>query len=204
MIDKIKEHLKSIRSEVGEVHPLLESLFQRMGSISHIEYKQGPSEDGADFVLEKYDDMLDSHEYIGVVVKKDGITKSSHDVLRQIEECIHTSRVVHGKKTIMLDEIWVITPGNITISAQEFFSAKFKSSKIKFIGSEKLSALISKYIPDYFSGISAGANNYILRCKERLVSASKNSHLSFNMLDGVSVEQDLIPVEKLRYKENSM
>ncbi|MFT6910566.1 MAG: energy-coupling factor transporter ATP-binding protein EcfA2 [Oleiphilaceae bacterium] len=199
---RIREKLKLLDKEVQDVHPLLDMLFSKMDRIIRYEYKQGPSENGADFVLVKQDDILDVEEYIGVVVKKDGITKNSHDVNRQIEECITTPRTIDGRKGIMLDEVWVITPGNITQNAQEFFLNKYKSTKIKFIAANKLADLIEKYIPAYFQGIPLNVNNYLIKTKESLLNIEKNSQLTFHSLGEVSVEQDLIPNDRMKYKDD--
>jgi hypothetical protein len=201
LVQQIKSKLKEIKSEVKDVHPLLDQLFHKMDKIKHIEYKQGPSENGADFVLVKVDDILDTEEYIGVVVKKDAITKTAHDVTRQIDECITTPRIINGKKGIVLDEVWVITPGNITNNAQEYFLNKFRSTKIKFIDGEKLATLISKHIPQYFRGIPTVINNYLIKTKEKLANIEKNSQLTFHALSGVSIQQDLIPNDRLKYKD---
>lgn len=203
MSQKIKQHLKSIKSEVNEVHPLLDMLFDKMEKITHKEYKQGPNENGADFVLVKLDDILDSEEYVGVVVKKDGITKNSNDVYRQIDECITTPRIINGKKGIVLDEVWVVTPGNITYNAQDYFQNKFSSTKIKFIGAEKLTYLIEKHIPDYFQGIPLIINNYIIKTKEKIANIDKNSQLTFHALSGVNISQDLIPIDRIKYKDGN-
>ena len=203
MTQKIKQHLKNIKSEVNEVHPLLEMLFEKMQQITQVEYKQGPSENGADFVLVKADDLLDIEEYIGVVVRKDGIKKTSDDVYRQIDECITTPRIINGKRGIVLDEVWVITPGNITNSAQEYFQNKFSSTKIKFVGYEKLAHLINKYMPDYFQGVPLAINNYIIKTKEKLTNIEKNSQLTFHALSDININQDLIPIDRLKYKDGS-
>jgi energy-coupling factor transporter ATP-binding protein EcfA2 len=173
-----------------------------MDRIIRHEYKQGPSENGADFVLVKLDDILDTEEYIGVVVKKGSITKASHDVTKQIEECIMTPRTIDGRKGIMLDEVWVVTPGNITHSAQEFFLNNYKSTKIKFIAANKLADLVVKHIPEYFQGIPLSINNYLIKTKETLMNIEQNSQLSFNSLGDISVEQDLIPNDRMKYKDS--
>jgi len=200
---KTKQKLKEIKHEVKELHPLLDRLFEKLPNIIHKEYKQGPNEDGADFVLVKSDETLGGEEYIGVVVKKDTITKASHDVVRQIDECLRLTRVIRGKDTIKLDDIWVITSNNISISAQEYFTEKYSSAKIKFIDNERLTRLIDTHIPDYLNSAPSNVNNYILSTKESLLQVETNSQLSFLGISGVSVPQDLLSVEKIKYKENN-
>lgn len=190
-------------SEVNDIHPMLNQLFSKMEIIERIEYKQGSQENGADFVLIKRDESWSIEEYVGVIVKKDSITKNSTDVMRQIDECINTPRTVNGKKSIALDEVWVITISNVSISAQEFFSSKYKSAKIKFIDGEKLARIVNKHIPDYFRNIPHEINNYLLRAKENITLAEKNSQFSFQRNAGINIEQELIPNENKKYKHKN-
>lgn len=203
MISRIKQELERIDKELEQVHPLLKMLFGKMPGLKSIEYKQGPHENGADFVLSKENDLLDDQEYIGVIVKKDKITKNSHDVNSQIEQCVSLRRFVTGKKEIRLDEIWVVTPKNISNSAQEFFNAKYQSSKIKFLGGDKLAQLIDKFMPSYFEGVPVNVNNYVMRTRERLEVQEKNSHLSLRGFGELNFNQELIAAERIKYKENS-
>ena len=87
----IAKGLKELKREVEDIHPLLDMLFKKLPNVTDVEYKQGSQENGADFVLIKSDDIF-GEEYVGVVVKRDTITKSSHDVTTQIDECIHSRR----------------------------------------------------------------------------------------------------------------
>lgn len=203
MISRIKQELERIDRELEQVHPLLKMLFSRMPGLKNIEYKQGPSENGADFVLSSENDLLDEREYIGVIVKKGKITKSSHDVDSQIEQCLALRRFVSGKKEIRLDEIWVVTPKNISNSAQEFFCAKYETSKIKFLDGDKLAQLIDKFIPSYFEGLPVKVSNYVIRTRERLEVQEKNSHLSLRDCGGLNFNPELIASERIKYKENS-
>ena len=202
-MEKILQRFSQMKSEVNDIHPMLEQLFNKMESIKKVEYKQGSQENGADFVLVRNDPSWDTEEYVGIVVKKDTITKSSHDVFRQIDECVNTARTINGKKSINLDEVWVITISNISISAQEFFSNKFKSTKIKFYGGTDLAKLVSKLLPDYFMGVPHKINNYLIRAKEKIATIEMNAQLSFHTMTGIRLEQDLIPVEKKKYKQNN-
>lgn len=203
MIQNIKDELAKISKELDEVHPLLQMLFSKIPGLICLEYKQGPNENGADFVLESEHGLLGDSEYIGVVVKKDKITKNSHDVNSQIEQCIKIKRLVKGKKEVFLDEVWVITPKTISHSAQEFFCAKYASTKIKFIDGNHLATLIEKHIPGYFKGVSVGLNNYLIRTRERLETLEKNAHISLKGFESLSFNPQLIAVERIKYKENS-
>lgn len=192
-----------MRNEVNDIHPMLEELFNKMDSIKKVEYKQGALENGADFVLIKNDPAWDIEEYVGIIVKRDSINKSSNDVIRQIDECVNTPRTVNGKKSINLDEVWVITISNISISAQQFFQNKFKSTKIKFIDGNQLAKFVDKLLPDYFLGIPHKINNYLTRAKDKISTLEMNAQLSFHTMTGIRLEQDLIPIEKKKYKQNN-
>lgn len=79
--------LSGLTDEVKEFHPILRVLFPRLPDISNVEYKQGPNEKGADFVLIKNDSTLLSEHYIGVICKIGKITQSNAEVDRQVDEC---------------------------------------------------------------------------------------------------------------------
>lgn len=199
----IAKGLKELKREVEDIHPLLDMLFKKLPNVTDVEYKQGSQENGADFVLIKSDDIF-GEEYIGVVVKRDTITKSSHDVTTQIDECIHTRRTVKGKKEVVLDEVWVVTPKNISISAQEFYKTKYSSTKIKFMDGIRLEKLIDKYLPDYFDSIPVIINEYVSTLRAQLTSIEQNSKLTFSAVADVDVAlcNDLIPIETIQYKQN--
>ena len=116
--------IKDIQGEVNELHPLLDALFRKLDTVTHVEYKQGPRESGADFVVIKTDPVWNQDEYVGVVVKTGKITQNSHDVNAQIEQCATMKRTINGKKEILVNEIWVVTSTGITQNAQDFFSQK--------------------------------------------------------------------------------
>lgn len=155
-----ESHLKSLGSEVKDFHPILKTLFEAMPDIYSVEYKQGNQENGADFVLTKKSLLPSRREYVGVIVKTGPITKSDHKVFLQIEECIVTSRVVEKKKEIHLDEIWVVTNGVISVSAQEFISGKFRAQKVTFYGLNDVAEIIDTYLPDIFDSAPVQLINY--------------------------------------------
>ncbi|EHK4174090.1 hypothetical protein JKP58_001343, partial [Escherichia coli] len=45
--------IESLQREVDDFHPVLRALLPRLPTVTHVEYKQGPSEKGADFVIIK-------------------------------------------------------------------------------------------------------------------------------------------------------
>lgn len=98
--------IESLHREVDDFHPVLRVLLPRLPTVTHVEYKQGPSEKGADFVIIKRDEALDEEIYIGVICKVGKITQSNSEVERQIEECQLFPRLISsGSKNIHLNEI---------------------------------------------------------------------------------------------------
>ena len=53
-----RQRVEKIESEVGELHPLLESIFRQLAHVQYVENTHGPNERGADFVIERRDDDL--------------------------------------------------------------------------------------------------------------------------------------------------
>lgn len=56
--DKTKEKMQAISDEVGELHPVLQKLFEKHPKVSRVEYTHGTEEMGADFVLTRTHDVL--------------------------------------------------------------------------------------------------------------------------------------------------
>jgi ribosome-associated protein YbcJ (S4-like RNA binding protein) len=112
------EKIKSIQSEVADLHPLLREVFTADPSIANIEYTHGQNEMGADFVLARTDPTLGDESYIGVVVKCGSIKQDHSDVKRQIEECQVERFFSGGKAKIFITEVWVVCNGSISNGAQ--------------------------------------------------------------------------------------
>lgn len=154
--------IESLHREVDDFHPVLRVLLPRLPTVTHVEYKQGPSEKGADFVIIKRDEALDEEIYIGVICKVGKITQSNSEVDRQLEECKIFPRLISsGSKNIHLNEIWVITNASISNNAQEKIHLKFKSTNIKFVDGEKTCSLISKYYPEFWDFESINYEQYL-------------------------------------------
>ena len=148
------DRLKKLEREVQDFHPLLRILLKRIPYIRNLEYNQGPNEKGADFVLEKADDILDSTFYVGVIVKIGKIKQDLAEIERQIDECGMERTFDNGKKKIFLSEIWIISNDSITDNAQQKIHHKFKHSSIVFFDVEKVAVLIDKFYPEYWTDIS--------------------------------------------------
>jgi hypothetical protein len=156
-LDRIRE----LNDEVKELHPVLRELFRKMPAITDINYTQGNRETGADFVLTKYDDMLMSEDYVGVIVKSVSIKQNHDDVRRQIRECEQPRPIEGGKKFINLTEIWIITSKEITRNAQDSIHHEYKNTRIKFFDCEKLTKLIDRFYADYWDFSNININKYI-------------------------------------------
>ncbi|MGD2980617.1 NACHT domain-containing protein [Escherichia coli] len=173
------EHIKKIESlqrEVDDFHPVLRALFPRLPTVTHVEYKQGPGEKGADFVIIKRDEALDDETYIGVVCKVGKITQSNSEVERQIEECNLFPRLISsGAKNIHLNEIWVVTNSTISNNAQEKIHHKFKSTNIKFIDGEKVCSLIDKFYKEFWDFESINYEQYLSNALQLVSDAPESS-----------------------------
>jgi len=174
-----QEYIKKIESlqrEVDDFHPLLRVLLPRLPTVTHVEYKQGPSEKGADFVIIKRDEALDEETYIGVVCKIGKITQSNTEVERQIEECKLFPRLISaGSKSIHLNEVWVVTNSTISNNAQEKIHLKFHSTNIKFVDGEKVCSLICKYYNEFWDFDFINYEQYLTESLKSIAEAPESS-----------------------------
>jgi len=204
--DKLKK-IKSLNNEVKEFHPVLKELFDRLPNIDNVEYTHGINEMGADFVLSKFDETLSLTEYIGVIVKTGKIAQNHSDIDEQIKECEVERKLEGGKKNIYLSEVWVISNDNITNGAQQKIHLKYKNKNIKFLSGEKVTFLIDKFHPEFWTDISIEIGNFL----RSVALKSTNLSTKIDLLDtssygDISIKQQLINLsEKLhldpgRYK----
>ncbi|MGE8046047.1 NACHT domain-containing protein [Pseudomonas monteilii] len=187
------ERLKNLEREVQDFHPLLRILLKRISYIRNMEYKQGPGEKGADFVLEKVDDTLDTTYYIGVIVKVGKIKQDFTEIERQIDECGMERTFDNGKKKIYLSEIWIITNDSITDYAQNKIHHKFKNTSIVFFDVQKVAMLIDKFYPEFWTDISIKLGEYIRKLKGFSSSLTKNSAI-LEFQENINIEQRVIKV----------
>lgn len=187
------ERLKKLEREVQDFHPLLRILLKRIPYIRNIEYNQGASEKGADFVLEKADEILDSTSYVGVIVKVGKIKQDFTEIERQIDECGMERTFDNGKKKIFLSEIWIITNDSITDNAQQKIHHKFKHKSIVFFDAEKVAGLIDKIYPEYWTDISVKLGEYIRKLRSFSENLTKNSAI-LELQENINIEQRLIKV----------
>lgn len=198
-MDTTKTHrIESLKHEVKDLHPVLKVLLKRLPGISNVEYTQGPTEMGADFVLTKRDETLGGEEYIGCIVKVGQIKQDHAEILRQIDECNLKRRIEGGKKEIYLTELWIITNGNITSGAQEKIHHNFNNKSIKFISGERLTLLIDRHYPEFWRDVSVEAGEYLRGVEQRAIELSGAGN-SINSGNGVNyIPQTLEPIEVTR------
>ncbi|WP_349747254.1 NACHT domain-containing protein [Pseudomonas frederiksbergensis] len=187
------ERIKKLEREVQDFHPLLKVLLSRIPYIRNVEYKQGPNENGADFVLEKYDEVLTTTNYIGVIVKVGKIKQDQTEVERQIEECGMERTFDNGKKKIFLSEIWIVTNDTITENAQQKIHYKYKNTSIIFFDGLKITNLIERYYPEYWTDISIKLGEYIRKIRIFSDKITKNSSI-IEFQENINIEQKTLKV----------
>ncbi|MCK7335562.1 transcriptional regulator [Enterobacter kobei] len=170
------KRIESLQGEVTEFHPILEQLFKRLPGVRQVECHQGPNEFGADFVIVKYDETLDEETYIGVVCKIGKITQTNSEVERQIEECkIHPRFISSGKKKIILNEIWVVNNSTVSSNAEERIFRKFSGTNIKFLSGTKVTELIERHYPEFWTYNSINYGQYFSEVEMQFLSGIDNS-----------------------------
>lgn len=193
------KRIRDLKNEVNDLHPLLKALFPKLPEIIEVEYTQGTSEMGADFVLTRRNTTLDDFEYIGCIVKVGQIKQDHSEVCRQIEECEVERTIQGGKRKVFLNEIWIISNGNITNGAQTKIHHKYKNKNIKFIEEEKLTSLVDKFLPDFWTDVSVQAGEYLRELKHYASNISKNNSLVSVTFDDIYIPQQLV---RIRTKRN--
>ena len=193
--------LKNLRLEVKDFHPVLRVLFENMPGIKRVEYKQGPTEMGADFVLTKEDDLLGGDQYIGVIVKVGIIRQNDSEVERQIKECAIERKIQGGMKKIFLTEIWVVSNENITNNAQEKIHHSYKDRKISFVTGELLSSLLDKHYSEFWGNLSIEVNKYFKDLEITTKSIETNNLLLNTGQIDFYVNQNLKAINSSRYKK---
>lgn len=187
-----KKKITNIKDEVNEFHPLLNALFPRLPGITNVEYRQGPAEMGADFVLTKTDSTLDDIEYIGCIVKVGKIKQNHTEINRQIDECEIERKIEGGVRKIYLSEIWVISNDNITSGAQEKIHHNYKNKNIKFLTGEKIARLVEQYYPEHWTDFSVECGEYLRSVGAMAVAISNNNFLIDSSGTDIYIPQDLL------------
>lgn len=185
-------HLQSLSDEVKQLHPLLRVLLSNLPNIQSSEYRQGPREMGADFVLERNDPTLVAVEYVGVIVKTGKIKQDHREVERQIEECELERTYGSGRKKIVITEIWVISNDSISQGAQDKINHKYKNKSIKFVPGEKLVELINRFYPDYWTDTTVEVGEYFRGIKKIAAQMSASYLAPGGPTGGTYIEQELV------------
>ena len=157
------EHrLSQINSEVKQFHPILNKLFKKMSSVTHVEYTHGSDERGADFILERTDSLLNETSNVGIIAKIGNIGLKDLAVLcMQIDQCKLDRPFKSARQKIHLNEIWIVTNGTISHKSEEAIFEKYRNQNIHFISKDKLIELITKVFPSFWSEIDIDAGDYL-------------------------------------------
>lgn len=200
MQDKTRQRIQSISDEVNELHPLLRKLFEKHPKVSRVEYTHGTEEMGADFVLTRMHDVLNTTEYVGVVAKRGKILQDTSSVVRQIAECSVPRRIEGGKKEVVLSEVWVICTGIITHNAQRKINKDYPGTKVHFIDVERLAAMVDELVPYYLSDVELPVGTYLSDIKAR--SRELDRSLDLVQIEGepIYVDQDVVRIEVDPYR----
>ena len=204
MDEAAKRHrVEKIDSEVGELHPLLESILRQLANVQYVEYTHGPNELGADFVVERRDEDLGRNSYIGVVAKTDKILQSFADVERQIDECGDARLIKGGMETVRLPEVWVVTSKSISQNAKQRIEEKFKTRKIHFFESDWLVTQIDRHAPHFWEEIDGATGKYLAKLDKRLdVISAQTAIATSPQISNLQMEIDVEEVESDRYLQS--
>jgi len=187
------EHLKEIKDEVKELHPILNVLFGKLPGIDRVHYNQGNNELGADFILFKNDLALRRTTCIGVVVKSEKIGQNTAEVERQIKECFVLRKTTDATE-IQIREVWVISSQDISRNAREVLNKLYSDRKIEFIAAQDLAGMIEEYAPDAFTSTSPALQSYAEQL-HAVLSAEEQRSLVVPGLDAFYVEPNVFRVE---------
>ena len=187
--------IRDIKDEVGELHPLLKDLLPKLPHVTKVDYTHGSSEMGADFIIERNDPTLDTKEYIGLIAKCGNIAQNHADVERQIRECAVERKIEGGRRTIYLNEIWVVSNGSISNRAKDKIHEEYRSKNIKFVWDERLVELITKHYPEYWESIDKHLAIYLSAVNRRAIELNKAQSLLDASIGDFYVEQEIQKIE---------
>jgi hypothetical protein len=191
-IEAKKRKIIAIDSEVNKFHPLLSNLLSKLPQIRNVEYNHGPNEKGADFVLTRYEEIIDDTLYIGVIAKIGKIQVDITEIERQIKSCELSRFILNGKKNINLSEIWVITNNTISNHAEELINHSFKDKKILFIECNHIVKWIEKYLPNYWYDYNIEIGDYLNQLRIKTHELDKQFNLLKCTIDKpIYIEQDI-------------
>ncbi len=187
--------LAELKDEVNDFHPLLASLFKKLPRIKKVEYTHGKDEKGADFVLLRHDDTLETNEYIGVIVKVKKIHQDLAKIREQISECNLERTFNNGKQRIRLDEIWIVTNEHITEGAKVKIYDSYASRKIRFIQNTDLIELIDKHLSNFWYDIPIDISDYLVKVNNEIKNMDNTFNLISTQKGDFYIEQDLEEID---------
>jgi hypothetical protein len=194
------EMIEGIEDEVNELHPLLNTVLERLDTVKRVEYTHGPSEKGADFVLLKEEPALSNITHVGVIAKIGKIQQDFSELERQIDECGLPRKILGGKQEVRLSEIWVITTSTISANAKDKIFDKYGKQKIEFIDGCLLTRLVDRHANYFWDHIPSPAGSYLSSVEKRI---SQLDH-ELSVIDGLDcedfyIEPDIQEIEQNRY-----
>ena len=191
----LKARIEKIADEVKEFHPLLDAIFSKMDTVTHVSYTHGPSERGADFVLTTNAPEFGDVEYIGVIAKIGKITSNISAIEEQIRECMEVRLAEDGGKKIYLSQIWVASTGNISERAREKIFERFRSQKVRFLGLNRIVSLTEKYVPDFGTNLSVKDSSYLAHEREKAAQRAIQFSLLPATAKDLQVETEVVRID---------
>jgi len=189
---------EKIKSEVDDMHPLLETLIKKLPNVKNVEYTHGPNEMGSDIVFSKPHELLNDEQYISVIAKVGKIVQDFSAIERQIDECFSISRFFGGgKKKIRLNEVWVIVTENISKNAEERIHEKYPAYNVNFIDGNHLIHLINDYLPNYWYELPIDCGEYLNKIRTETIKIDKITALIEIPDSNFYIEQDIYKDENI-------
>jgi hypothetical protein len=200
MLPAKTKRFADIKDEVRDFHPLLMKLLPKLPNVIDVEYTQGQTEMGADFVVSRQDGTFGFIEYIGIVAKVGGVVQNFSEIERQIDECRVPRTFRNGKEKIIVAEVWVMATGYVTKGAQEKIHEKFKTRKINFIEGTRLEKLIDSYLPSFWNEVPLETSEYLTRLKSRIAQLDASVSLITVNNDAFYIEQEIYTLPRQEYR----
>ncbi|MEW5789393.1 MAG: NACHT domain-containing protein [Pseudomonadota bacterium] len=195
-----RQIIQNIADEVKILHPLLDHLLRNIEGVTGVEYKHGPNEKGADFIVTRRDVALERDVHIGVIAKKGKILSNFDDIARQIEECRMPRTMLGGRKEGRLSDVWVINTSSISQNAQDKILDTYAKQSIQFIDGEKLTELVDKYADYFWHSIPSPVGSYLQEVSKRIEQLDQDLSVVKNLgCDNFFIDPDVQEYEKPQY-----
>ena len=195
-----KARIESIDQEVKQLHPLLNALLRKLPGVRDVEHTHGTSEMGADFLFSKDDDILGTSHFAAVVAKVGRIEQGDlPELKRQVTEAFYPKLCQSGKQEITISEVWVITTAHISHNAKIGIRNEFAGRKVEFIPGDKLTELIDKFFPSYWTDVSLELGQYLHSLRVRNEEVERSVSLT-NLARDIYIEQELVRGDDEKYE----